>query len=351
MDEDAAQVEIPVRNLYYLLCYAWDRLDEADLVDVGKIESNSLVELLSRVLATGTSHLLRRGLDRGYVPHEDATCSLRGRIDFQTSLKKNLFRNARAWCVFDELTYDVPHNQILKTTLRRLSRTPELNKKVRGEIYGLLRRIEPVRDIVLRGDSFRRVQLHRNNAFYGFLLNVCQILHEELLPEEGGESGRFRDFTRDEKKMALVFQHFVRNFYTIEQNRYTVSGTRLAWQRVLGDEKSLNLLPNLNTDVTLKSRDRTLVIDTKFYRKALTEHYGKKIYHPDHVNQIFVYVTNVKEREEKDAAQVEGMLLYPTVSEELDHEIELYGHRIRVSTVDLAQSWWEIRQRLLLLVG
>ena len=45
-------------------------------------------------------------------------------------------------------------------------------------------------EIVLRGDSFRRVQLHRNNAFYGFLLNVCQILHEELLPEEGGVVAR-----------------------------------------------------------------------------------------------------------------------------------------------------------------
>ena len=28
------ETTIPIHNLYYLLCYAWDRLDERDLLDV-----------------------------------------------------------------------------------------------------------------------------------------------------------------------------------------------------------------------------------------------------------------------------------------------------------------------------
>lgn len=350
MDDDASPIVIPIENIYYLLCYAWNRLEESELVDAGSLESNSLVELLAKVLGSGTRHLLRRGLDRGYVEHEEATCSLRGRIDFQTSVKRNLFQNAQAWCVFDELTYDVPHNRILKATLRRLAFSTPLKTEIRNEMLGLFRRIEPVSDITLRSDSFRRVQLHRNNSFYGFLLNVCRILHDELLPEEGGDGGPFRDFTRDEKKMPKLFEEFVRQFYRREQSRYKVSAKSLAWQLISGQDDSLDLLPQLNTDVTLSSSERTQVIDTKFYREALIQHHGKKMYHPGHVNQIFAYVTNVKVLEEKEPEQVEGMLLYPTVEEELNHEIEMHGHRIRISTVNLAQPWQEIHARLLTLL-
>ena len=58
--------EIPVANIYYLLCYAWDVLDERDsLADVDAQESTELLALFARVLNNGTRRLLRRGLDRG----------------------------------------------------------------------------------------------------------------------------------------------------------------------------------------------------------------------------------------------------------------------------------------------
>ena len=41
---------IPVLNIYYMLCYAWNTLEEAELVDAGTEGVKELHDLLARVL-------------------------------------------------------------------------------------------------------------------------------------------------------------------------------------------------------------------------------------------------------------------------------------------------------------
>ena len=54
-------MKIPVRNFYYLLCYAWDTLAESRVVPVGASDYDHLVNLFARVLSGGLEHLLKRG--------------------------------------------------------------------------------------------------------------------------------------------------------------------------------------------------------------------------------------------------------------------------------------------------
>ncbi len=113
--------EIPIANIYYLLCYAWDELEEKDtLADVDALGSTDLLNLFARVLVNGTRRLLRRGLDRGYLPHEDEIPGVRGKLLVTQTLRRNLLRHGRAACAWDELEYDTLPNRILKTTLQRL---------------------------------------------------------------------------------------------------------------------------------------------------------------------------------------------------------------------------------------
>lgn len=68
---------IPVQNLYHLLTYAWDQLDEAGEVSV---TADSLLDLLARVLVQSTTHVLNRGLARDYLPEVALTGRLRGKL-------------------------------------------------------------------------------------------------------------------------------------------------------------------------------------------------------------------------------------------------------------------------------
>src|SRR3954466_13854019 len=115
-------MDIPIQNIYFLLCYAWDKLEEENVVDVDPAGITELVDLFARVLISGTNHLLKRGFDRNYVAHQEWTGRLRGRGDISAVAKTGRV-TATLPCEFDELSYDVLHNQILKATIRRLSRT------------------------------------------------------------------------------------------------------------------------------------------------------------------------------------------------------------------------------------
>ena len=48
-------MKIPIQNIYYLLCYAWNKLEERDIVDVRGIDSTKILDLFARVLIGGLS--------------------------------------------------------------------------------------------------------------------------------------------------------------------------------------------------------------------------------------------------------------------------------------------------------
>jgi 5-methylcytosine-specific restriction enzyme subunit McrC len=341
---------IPIQNVYYLLLYAWMRLDEGQLVDVSGIESTNLADLFTRVLCTGTRHLLRRGLDRGYLTKEEDTSCLRGRIDVTSSVKRLLFLKASACCRFDELSHDVLHNQILRSTLHRLSRVASLDSGLRAESLGLMRELHEIAEIRLNRLAFRQLQLHRNNRFYDFLMKVCDLVQRNLLVDEQTGAYRFREFVRDEQEMAALFESFVFNFLRLEQTAFRVSSDQIAWDAMSDDEEAMSFLPQMRTDISLRSADRTVVIDTKYYEETLQTHFGKTSVHSGHLYQICAYLRNLEKRGGADA-HADGILLYPAVSQRLDLRYRVQGHVVRVCTLDLAQEWKMIRRDLLDLVS
>ena len=261
--------EIPITNIYYLLCYAWDVLEEKDaLADVDTLDSTDLIDLFARVLVNGTRRLLRRGLDRGYLPRENEILGVRGKLLVTQTLRHNLLCHGRAACAWDELEYDTLPNRILKTTLQRLHDADELHAATRADVHDLLRWLAPVRGLEIHGEHFRRVQLHRNNRIYAFLLHICEFVHEHWLPAEHGGARRFRDFLRD--ALPKLFQNFVFNFFQRElAGQWQVSNPHILWQLDEANEDARVLLPRMETDVCLRRGGRAIILDTKFYAEAL----------------------------------------------------------------------------------
>ena len=146
---------IPILNVYYLFCYAWNRFEEGRSVEVGATDSPHLLDLFAKVIINGTRRLLRRGLDRGYVAvSEDTTC-LRGRVLFSETVKRMLHQQAKAHCAFDELQHDVLHNQILRATIERLRGVEGLDKDLNYELGKLLQAFEQVSRITLEKSTFQ----------------------------------------------------------------------------------------------------------------------------------------------------------------------------------------------------
>jgi 5-methylcytosine-specific restriction enzyme subunit McrC len=343
---------IPIRNLYYLFLYAWGLFPEGKSVEAGAISGPDLLDLFARVLANGVRRLLRRGPDRGYLEVAKETAAPRGRFLLTDTLKKGVMVRGRAVCAFDELTPDVPHNRVLKATLRTLADAKGLNTELAHDLRLLHRRLVGVADLPLSCAIFRPVQLSRNSRHYGLLMRVCELILGNLLPGEGEHQTRFADILEDEAQMSTVFEAFVRNFYREEQDAFAVAAEQVAWDVVCAEPWQARYLPTMRTDVTLRSPERTIVMDAKFYRKTLVNYMGgtEKV-RSAHLYQLLTYLRHIQPVSEAQS-RPEGVLLYPRIDGlNLRMEYLLGGYRVRVCTLALDLSWSEIHAELLAILG
>ena len=109
--------EIPIANVYYLLCYAWDWAQERDTTRLSEIGGLSYSQdLLGKVLAGGVNHLIRRGIDRGYVDTREDLAGIRGKLVASETAQRALRARGRATCDFEELSLDILPNRILRSS-------------------------------------------------------------------------------------------------------------------------------------------------------------------------------------------------------------------------------------------
>lgn len=335
-------MNIPVANIYYLLSYAWDHLDEREIVDVHPDDETELIDLFARVLINGTNHILRRGLDRGYISHEEAVAGIRGKFVPAATIKQNLLMTGRAHCNFDELSADVVHNQILQATFTSLLRSGALDSKLREQVRDLRRRLAFVTDVDLTNSHFRRAQVHRNNAFYDLLLKICRFLFDNLMIDERTGLARFRDFERDVHQMRQLFEAFSFNFFRRHLSGAQVSAPRIDWYGVDRSDADAATLPCMRTDIVVSSESRAVIIDTKFTPHAFVSHYEIERARSGHLYQIFAYVKNYALH--YPGRRVSGMLLYPVVDQPFHCLYRLHQHTIEIRSIDLRKPWRQIER-------
>ena len=345
-------MKIPILNIYFLLCYAWNMLEEKEVADVDAQDMTRLVDLFAKALINGTTHLFKKGLDRGYIEQEEESRRIRGKILFGPSLKRNLFQQCIACCRFDEFSHDVLHNQILKATFRLLLRVRDIDPLLKDDAACLYNRFPNVSDITLDNKLFQRVKLNRNNLFYDFLIHICRIIYDSVLIDEQSGKARFQDFVRDEMKMSLVFEAFVRNFYKKEQNRFIVKRDHIRWHVHVPGEHDI-FLPGMETDTSLIARDGSskIVIETKYKQAILQANIGgrDKVI-SQNLYQLYAYLKNLEPLGGPNAT-CKGILLYAAPGQEMDFTFSLPNHDIRVKTLNLFQPWQGIYKDMIELVS
>jgi len=234
-------MSIQIKNLYYLLCYAWQHMEESDIVDIGELEPfEHTQDLLGRVLADGTFRLLRRGIDRGYLETHDDLSGIRGKLAISEMAKRALRARGRTACIFEELTHDILHNRILRSTLGALLQLPSLNRVVRSDVRLAHRKLEGISEIRLDRQAFRQVQLDRNRRLYRFLISLCDLISQSLLIDQTTGEYTFVDVRDDYPRMWKLFEDFVIGFYGVEQKHYSVNdnGRSIPWHNARARDES-----------------------------------------------------------------------------------------------------------------
>lgn len=342
---------IPIKNLYYLLCYAWDILDFEELKNTTLDDYDDPSELLTWVFINHSKKQIRRGLCREYQSFTAELSGIRGKLEFAQSIRSNSFNKAKAVCSFDEFSVDNDINRVIKATAYRLLLRKQISAELKKDLIWVYSKLDQVALVELSASSFSRIRLNRNNLSYQFLLNICQLIFNNSVFDERSGTLKFMDFFRDEGKMPILFESFVRNFYKHNLKQCTVSRQNINWvAKSLGG--SLNLLPQMQTDTTLIFSERKVIIDTKYYREALKQRYGGLKFSSNNLYQLHAYlISTAYESQDKLDSEAEGILLYPGVDHNFKERYKINGHVVTLATIDLNQDWRNIHADLISLAS
>lgn len=334
---------IYIKNIYYMLAYAFQVLNEKNFK---KIESESFddsLELLSEILIIGVSKQIKQGLIKDYIDINETTSSIRGKINITNSINQLSFIKGQLNCTYDEFSLNCYLNQILKSTIYLIIKS-KISKSRKKKLRNLLVYFDEV-DLIDVNSINWKIRFDRSNQTYKMLIYICYLVITGLIPTENTGSSKLMKF-EDDQLMSHLYEKFILNYYHKEHHgELNANASYINWQV---DDGFNDMLPKMKTDVTLEKNDKILIIDAKFYSHNTQKNYDVETQRSVNLYQIFTYVKNKDFEIKEQSREVSGMLLYAMTDEKIqpDNDYIMSGNKISVKTLNLNQNFVSIKKQL-----
>ena len=200
--ESAPKVE--AANVFYMLSVAYDlpefQWETADFHDL-----DHMLEFVVAYFADLADERLRLGLYRSYVEKQENLARLRGRIIFSRDLPLNFAMRHRVYCEYDELSWDVPENQVVRQVAAQLANWP-FRTPLRAQLADIDLTMGEVTPTWYTTAVFDRITYSRFNEGYRPLHQLCRLLMDYTSLDEDEGLFEFQTFLID---MNQLFERFV----------------------------------------------------------------------------------------------------------------------------------------------
>lgn len=323
---------ILIKNMYYMLTYAFQVLRQSNYEEVEAEKFEHIQDLFAAILVKGIGQQLKQGLYREYSGKCEDLATLRGKLNLPGTLQNRMQQRQRLTCEYDELSENNIYNQILKTTSVLLMHQPTVRSNHKKALKKVLLYLDGVATVPPSQIQWSRISFQRNNLSYRMLLNICYFVLEGLLLTT--DKGRFRmESFLDEQRMSRLYEKFVLEYYRRHYPKLGAAASRIDWNVT---EDVREFLPIMQTDITLRDKDKILIVDTKYYTHTMQyrSQYDSRKFHSENMYQIYAYVKNL---DSGNTGNVAGMLLYAKTQETITPNCTFTtgGNQISVKTLDL----------------
>lgn len=334
---------ILIRNIYYMLAYAFQELRQNNYAEIAGEEFDEIYDLFAEIITRGISFQLKQGLHREYIHREESLKTVKGKIDINETISLRTRNSNLIACEYDELSENNIYNRIIVTTVVLLLKHANVKKKTKSNLKRLMLFFSNVQPVDIKTIHWNMLRFDRNNRNYRMLLYICYFILDGLLMTTEDGQYKMREFS--DEHMNRLFEKFVLEYYKKNHPNLKARASQVEWniEKELSTE---SILPIMQTDIMLTLGERTLIIDTKYYRSSLQSQYDKKSIHNGNLYQIHTYVT---EYDKESTGRVDGMLLYAKTQESItpDGQMKLAkGNNIFFRTLDLNQDFSNIENSL-----
>ncbi|MFZ2811846.1 MAG: hypothetical protein WAZ17_01935, partial [Thermovirgaceae bacterium] len=100
-----------------------------------------------------------------------------------------------------------------------------------------------------------------------------------------------------------------------------------------------------------RGEERRIVIDTKFNSLLTSGWHKEETLRSGYIYQVYTYLRSQEGSGDPLWDDASGLLLHPSVDENVNEFVVIQNHEIRFATVDLGATAREIREQLLQAVG
>ncbi len=149
-------------------------------------------------------------------------------------------------------------------------------------------------------------------------------------------------FLNKDKKIEIIFENFLLNFYKyyLSSNEYDIYKKYINWnvKNIIGNS---SLLPKMKSDIFIfnKVKNKSIILDAKFYNTPLMTHFDKQKTRSSHIYQIFAYVMQAK--------AYGGIVIYPKVDKDFDLQMIFDDFFLRFVSIDFLKPFSYIKKKLL----
>ncbi len=354
---DKKKYPIPIKNLFYMLCYAWNVLAIKDDIKIASDTYDDAYDLLARVFTYGVGRLIRSGFHRSYVEQEGELSTLRGKILVQESINALAMTRNQLVCSYDDYTTNDVFNQIIKYTLKSILSSSDISSLTKKEVKKQLIYFEGIESKPPTKENRAKLIYNRNNMIYKLLVSIAIMLYEGTSVNEEEGFNTFKDFFREEQ-MQRVFELFILNFYAshLDRDTYKVHAPKINWHLEEDADSTWGELFDVEknpgdrrTDIVVENKIEKIqmIFDAKYYKKTFVKAFmgdtEEKI-RTSHLNQVRGYILDSDFQGKKV-----GALLYPMVNDDLKKGTTVAGKdaQIIIKTINLNDDWVNIEQDML----
>lgn len=193
------------RNLVRMLARVFDlNVSSGALADLGW-QRHDLLEILIRLFCDQLFAAIHQGMPRRYTGYEDDLPKLRGRLDVRRQFTALAATPQRLACRFDELSADIPLNQVMKAAVARLLGIARASANQR-RLAELALAFADVSSVPVSALPWDRVILDRTNSGWGSLLNLAKLLLGDRFQTTSSGGGRGFSLLFE---MNTLFEEFI----------------------------------------------------------------------------------------------------------------------------------------------
>lgn len=245
-------------------------------------EKMTLFEIFIRMFLEETGKLIKMGLKSGYVMQSNNENSLKGRLDFNQQIRRNLTHKEKFYVSYDEFISDRPENKLIKSTLMYMQQKSH-DARNRRDCRRYLAAFADVEESHNYDNDFAKCTANRNMQEYETILKWCRIflMNKSFTVFKGSDVAFALLFPMEQLFESYVADRLVRY---MDKSQYTVS-TQDRKYHLFDSPKKFALRPDIV--VTNHVSRENVVLDTKW--KMLSPQYMNYGISQGDMYQMYIY--------------------------------------------------------------